>query len=323
MRWVVWAVVAAASLGGWLALATDGGDSWGRWSDHRRHTGEAIALQHHGLALYTQTYNEATRGLQLPCEMHEGLWGDTGVPYPPLGVALHWPFALLERHGVWAPPLAHKLLVWLFGFVGLVTAWLGARLLQGWRRWLFVALFGPLLVGVGFSGFYDVLFALAAVLAVTHGRRWAVVAWLLHFRGVVVLSLYDWRRAWGPLALIALNAVVAVVASLHLGVFTVTSRLHYSMPQSWWFPPATAALWWLVRKEGFGWPVLVTAVVMFTDRQRMFWHMLAWLPLVLGALRRGSSRTALGITAWAVVGAQAALDTVIPFNVLWLWLRAV
>ena len=69
--------------------------------------------------------------------------------------------------------------------------------------------------------------------------------------------------------------------------------------------------------------LVVTAVVMFTDRQRMFWHMLAWLPVVLEALRRGSRRTALGITAWAVVGAQAALDTVIPFNVLWLWLRAV
>lgn len=314
----LWVCIAACSLAVWLHVASDSGDLWGRWTDHRRHVGEAIAFQHHGFELYTQTYDDSTRGLTLPCPAHEHLWGATGVPYPPLGVLVHWPMAQVEAHGVLSPAVAHKVIVWLFGFAGLLTTWLGARLLNGWRRWLFVVMFGPLLVGVGFSGFYDTMYALAAVLAVTHGRRWAVLAYLLHFRGAVVLTLHSWRRAWGALVLTALNTVVAVVASQHLGVFKVTNRLH----GSWWFPALTALVCWIVRKEGLALPLAVTGALVFFDRQRAFWHMLLLLPVVLQALRTASTRTALLITAWAFMAAQRVLDAEVPFNVLWFWLRA-
>lgn len=321
MKWLAWSAIALVTLTLWMAVATPTGDLWDRWTDHLRHQGEAVALIKIGPALYQQTYSASTEHVQLPCPQHAGLWADTGVPYPPLGVLIHLPFALAERATWISPATSHRVIVWAFGFIGLLTTYLAARLLKGWRRWLFVAIFGPLLIGTGFSGFFDTTFALAAVLAATHGRGWAVVAYLLHFRGVVALAHHSWKRAWGSLTAIALNSIVAVVASMHLGVFAVSSRLHFSQPQSWWFPPVTAALWWFVRKEGFGWPVIITAVVMFTDRQRMFWHMLVFIPLVLDALRRGTTRTALMIIAWSFIAAQAAMDTFVPFNLIWLGLR--
>lgn len=317
-----WVAVAAVTLFAWLHFASDGGDLWGRWSDHRRHVGEAIAFQHVGFSLYTHTYDEATRGLTLPCEMHESLWADTGVPYPPLGVLLHWPMAQLELQGVFSPPTAHKVIVWCFGFVGIVTTWLGAQLLSSWRRWLFVLMFGPLLIGVGFSGFYDTLYALAAVLAVKHGRRWALLAYLLHFRGVVVLTLHSWRRAWWSTALIIANSAVAIVASRHLGVFKVTNRLYVMDPRNAWFPALTAIVCFVVRGERLALPLAMTGALLYVDRQRAFWHMLLLLPAVLEALRRASNRTALLICAWAYMAAQHVLDAERPFNVLWFWLRA-
>jgi hypothetical protein len=272
-------------------------------------------------ALYTQTYGASTSGLTLPCPTHAGLWPDTGVPYPPLGVFLHAPVAFLERAGLLSPALAHALLTWLFGVVGALATFLAARALHSWRRWLFVALFGPLLVGAGLSGFYDVTFVLAAVLAVTtRSTLAAVLAYLVHFRGIVGLTLADVRKPWA-VALIALNSVVAFVASQHLGVFETNSRLHFTRTVAWWFPAVTGLAWWFTRREGLSWTLLVTAGLMFTDRQPSFWHLLVLVPLVLRALKDGTTRTAIIVVLWTCVTAQAFLDTWVPFPVVWLTMR--
>lgn len=239
------------------------------------------------------------------------------MPYPPLGVLLHAPFALLER--VVAPPRVHALLTWLFGVLGALATFLAARALSSWRRWLFVALFGPLLVGAGLSGFYDVAFALAAVVAITtRSRLAAVLAYLLHFRGIVALTFDELRRPWS-LALIALNSVVAVIAAQHLGVFETHSPLHYTRAIAWWFPVTTALVWWLTRRDGL--TLLLTAGLMFTDRQPSFWHLLVLIPVVLRALKDGTTRHALLVSAWALITAQAFLDTYVPFPLVWLTLR--
>lgn len=320
------ALSAAASLALWLSIASPNGDPWSRWTDHLRHEGEAIALTHHGFALYAKSYDEATSGLTLPCADHAGLWGQTGVPYPPLGVLVHLPVALLERASVLAPATAHRLLTWLFGLAGLACAALGLHHLRGPRRIVFLVLFAPLLIGAGLSGFYDPLFVLAAMLAIVTGSRaLAALGYLLHFRGLVSVTFVSWRARSRDTLLaavaIALNTVLAVIAFTHLGVFELNSRLHWSRPAAWWFPPVTALVWWFVRKEAFGLPLLLTGAFMFVDRQVSFWHLLVLVPLAFSVLRTGTTRAAWLITLWMAVTAQAYLDSWIPFPVQWLTLR--
>lgn len=323
---IVLALSAAVSLPIWLSVARPNGDLWDRWTDHLRHEGEAIALVHHGLGLYAKTYDEATAGLALPCPDHAGLWGNTGVPYPPLGILVHWPVARLEQAGVLAPATAHRLLTWLFGIAALASVALGLHHLRGARRIIFLVLFGPLLIGAGISGFFDTLFVLAALLAIVTGSRaLATLGYLLHYRGLVSVTFVNWRERRGAMVLsaaaIALNTVLAVIAFSHLGVFELNSRLHYSRPAAWWFPPVTAIAWWLTRKEPFGLPLLMTAVLLFVDRQVSFWHLLLLVPLAFSVLRSGSTRTTWILLSWMAVTAQAYLDSWIPFPVHWLTLR--
>lgn len=322
LTWLV-AALAAASLPIWLAIASPNGDLWGQWTDHLRHEGEAIAFERWGLGISAHTYHEATAGLTLPCPDHAGLWGTTGVPYPPLGILIHWPIARLERAGVISPPTAHGILVWMFGVAGLAAAALGASMLSGWRRALFVVLFAPLLAGAGFSGFYDTLWVLAALFALKHdSRAAAVLAYLLHFRGLVALTFPNFRSgARGTLlalAAVGFNTASALVAASHLGLFEINSRLHYTRMVAWWFPAATGVVWCFVRREGFGVPLLVTAAILFVDRQASFWHLLLLVPLAVSIWRSGSSRSALLITGWLIVTAQAFLDTYTPFPMVWL-----
>lgn len=103
MRRLLLVALSAASLGVWLSVATSNGDAWNVWTDHLRHEGEAIALAAHGPRLFTLTYDEATQALTLPCREHYELWGKSGIPYPPLGVLVHWPIARLELAGVVSP----------------------------------------------------------------------------------------------------------------------------------------------------------------------------------------------------------------------------
>jgi hypothetical protein len=310
----------------WLSIASPNGDLRDQWTDHLRHGGEAMAFEQRGLSLYTLTYDEATAGVTLPCAAHAGLWGQTGIPYPPLGVLVHWPVARIERAGMLTPATGHRLLTWLFGVAGLACIALGLQHLRGARRIVFAALFGPLLLGAGLSGFYDTLFVLAALLAIVTGSRaLATLGYLLHFRGLVAVTFVSWRARSRATVLsaaaIVLNTVLAVIAFTHLGVFELNSRLHYSRPAAWWFQPVTAIVWWFVRKEPFGLPLLVTAVFMFVDRQVSFWHLLVLVPLAFSVLRDGSPRAAWLIIGWMAITAQAYLDSWMPFPVQWLTLR--
>lgn len=199
------------------------------------------------------------------------------------------------------------------------------------RKVLFLAIFGPLVIGTGFSGFYDTLFLLAALAAqslatTAAGGLAATVSFLLHYRGLVALSLVRWRaldrRAVALcLALVAVNLGFAAVSATHLGDFGLNNRLHFSHWYAWWFPIATAGVWWLTRAERFGPLLATTALLLFVDRQASFWHVLVVIPLAVEVLRRATARSLLVVLGWLVVSAQIFLGTWVPFPVIWLLAR--
>jgi len=325
-RWLIWGwAVGIGLFPVWLTVASPSGDLFGRWTDHLRHEGESVALISHGFNVYGMTYEGAVSGLALPCDDHIGLWPHTGIPYPPLGIAIHYPFALVER---WVSPrLVHGTLTWLFGLVGLQTALWVASQLFGIRRWFFLFVFGPLIVGTGLSGFYDTVwlfFAARAVLRASPGD--GVISFLTHFRGAATLSaVAGFKSLIGRLAactLLGLNFAILVVVSQHLGDFETNSRLHWSRPVAWWFPLATTLVVWLTRVEHRLWLYIVpSAILMFLDRQAAFWHLLVLVPPAIHSLRVASLKNTILVNLWVVATAQAFLDSLIPFPVYWLMLR--
>jgi hypothetical protein len=309
----------------WLIAATPSGDLFGRWSDHLRHQGESVALFSKGPKIYGMTYGAAVEGLILPCDEHLGLWPKTGIPYPPLAVALHYPFALAEQ--VIRPSLVHATLTWFFGLVGLLTVvWVTVQL-AGWRRWVFLLAFGPLIVGTGLSGFYDTVwlaFATRAVILASPSD--AAISFVTHFRGAVTLGLLAHAKSRFSRLILAVlvipNLCLLAFVSRHLGEFETNSRLHWSRPVAWWFPITTLAVVWLTRREKRLWALIVPcAVLFFLDRQSAFWHLLILVPPATDALRSASAQNALLVIGWATITAQAFLDSYIPFPIFWLMLR--
>lgn len=306
----------------WNSIASANGDLWNVWTDHLRHAGEALALVERGLKIYDETYGQATADVALPCAEHQGLWAASGIPYPPLGILSHWPVAVLERNGVLAPATAHRLQVWLLGLVGVLCVVLSAQALAGRRRWAFLLLTAPLILGTGFSGFFDTLFLLSALAALRWGSPGlAVLSWCLHFRGIVALGFRSWRQQWPWLIPAVMNAAIAMVAFQHLGEFHVSSPLHFSQLTSLWFPGSVALVWWLLRGEPTRVGFLLTALAIYGDRQNAFWHLLVLVPLLFATYQRGSTRAVLVTTGWCVLVAQVFLRSWVPFQFIWLTVR--
>lgn len=274
---------------------------------------------HRGPAIYAGTYDAATAGLRLPCPDHAGLWPNNGIPYPPLGVLAHLPFALAER--VLPPSFVHRLLTFSFGLVALASVFLAARALPRARRWVFVGLFGPLLIGVGLSGFFDVLWVAAALAAIERrSLGLAGCSFLLHFRGIGALAFHRPRWHW-VLVPVLLNVGVAWVAQQHLGEFGANSRVHFSHPASGWLPLTAVVAAYFLRRDGLAAPLLSVGALMYIDRQVAFWHLTVLVPLAFAALRRAPAHRAFVVLAWCAIVAQAYLDTWVPFPIYWLTQR--
>jgi len=228
---------------------------------------------------------------------------------------------MLER--VWPPPFVHRALTFSFGAVGLLTAVWVARQLSGWRRWLFGALFGPLLVGVGLCGFYDVVWvALALWATFRDSARLAALSFLVHFRGIAVLPVMLSKRLGVVAGLaVALHLALAAYISQHLGEFPLQSPLHWSRPIAWWFPPTTLVVIALTWRDRLAWSLSMPALLLFVDRQAAFWHLLVLAPVAARSLQVGTVRTVALVLGWCTVTSQAFIDSWVPFPIFWLTLR--
>jgi hypothetical protein len=325
----------------WLSGTSPLGDLFGHWTDQLRHQGEALALWGHGPGAYAQTYDEATRGVTLPCPEHAGLWGAVGIPYPPLALAWHLPLALLERSGVVAPALSHRLQTFLSLGAGLFAAGLAVRLsrrsraLSGYAAlWL-----GPLVVGAGACGFYDSVVVLCALVAMEAAERespsvwlWSGLAAALHVRGFLSPFLSPAPRSTRGLATFAALAlptvVVALVVLLATPPFPLDHRFHL-LKHGWLLVLLTtpvAVVAWRSGARAVLPPLVAATALMLVDRQTAWWHLLvpALVPLAAASKRAPeATRTAVvaATCAWVVVVSFLAMRSLVPAPVMWLVIR--
>ncbi len=234
-------------------LASQQGDLSNHYTDHLRHMGEAVALVKRGFQIYSLPYRQAIEGLRLPCPEHVGLWDDQPIPYPPLGILLHWPTAELESQGLVSPWLSHRLTV---------TLWLALACAACMAAWMLFAqqpktarvglwfIFVPLTIGIGANGFYDTAYILCAVLALLFVQRQKFASSLilfalsiaLHFRALVFAPMMGIiaRQLWirerrrvlrhfaMPILLLAPAAAAAWVVHKNAGAFYPHNPVHYS-----------------------------------------------------------------------------------------------
>src|SRR5262245_13285715 len=107
-RVILWAVVALLVGAGWMAFSAPRGAFRQSWTDQLRHQGEALALVEKGPRIYLGSYDQALEAVAPPCDEHVGLWGNLGIPYPPLALLLHWPLASAERAGLLSHDFSHR-----------------------------------------------------------------------------------------------------------------------------------------------------------------------------------------------------------------------
>jgi len=248
-------------------LHVDSGDASGGYTDHLRHMGEALILSSDGFAVYRQPYGERIRAQGLD-PIHLGLFPERTAPYPPLGILVHWPLAVMDRAAVITAPAAHRAMVWVWTLVALgacavVLRLVDDRLAQVWA----LALAVPLLVGMGINGFFDAGYLLCGAIACVAWKRSqhrAVVFWLclaaaLHFRAAVfaplgAAALWQVRRdrlAWMPLLLLVPSFAAAVAL---LGTFDT-------------IPPHNPVHWSHVKGALLGFSALTAAAVAWLVRE--------------------------------------------------------
>lgn len=302
-----------------LSIASPRGGYDGHYTDQLRHMASARALLARGFDVYTVPYGQVARTF-FPCPAHAGLFEDRTAPYPPLGLLLHAPLALLEAGGAVAPERAHRLqtLASLLAGLGAVTlAWALSRARADLAGVMLVAL--PLLLGVGANGFYDTFFltaGLGALLCLERGRPLAAVllsalAASLSFRALVFapLGLAAWcelRRRWprgawvvlGGMSFVLAPAVASAVAvAPSLGQIPAHNPLHVDhlllgKPRPWAFAAlAAAAVGLAARRRAWlaAGSALAAWVVTLSDRSYGYWHALPLLvPWLASGVERGT-----------------------------------
>ena len=325
------------------------------YTDHLRHMGEAVAFVNRGFAIYSSTYRESVRGLRLPCPEHADLWADQPIPYPPCGILLHWPVAVLESRGWIAPPLSHRLIVtgWLaLGCAACALAW---RLFERQPRaaqaglWL---VFIPLTIGIGANGFYDVAYIFCAVLGLIFVQRGRVAGALvlfalsisLHFRALVFAPMLAvavhqlWMRERGralwhfvvPILLLAPAAAAAWMVQKNAAAFYPHNPVHYSH-HSISFATLTVAgiggvlVFTFLSQHATSATLAASWALTVVDPLHGWWHaaVLTAPALVLASgTPRAPSPARLGWLAawgWAVLGGYCAFRH--PLSPYWQWVE--
>ncbi|XXF80086.1 hypothetical protein P2318_10145 [Myxococcaceae bacterium GXIMD 01537] len=222
-----------------------------RWyTDHLHHVHATWVMLHKGLAIYTQPFGEALKGVDYPHPMPSWLQMP-GMVYPPGVFAVFLPVTLVGRF----IPLSHHAFAVLCVLWTLVLAHLALaavlRAMEATRgageltlaviAWLY-------LVHMGMQGFYDGAWVgCGAMMVATLARRrpvstlrWFALAALLHFRAAVLVPLAaaalwevlrgrPWRQwPWRDLALVGV-AVALCLGSFAL-MYPVTSAFRGSQP---------------------------------------------------------------------------------------------
>lgn len=319
-------VVAAVTVTGWAALVTPLGDVSGHYTDHLRHMGEALAILQSGFEPYRLPYAEATAHLELPCPAHAGLWGDQVSLYPPLGLLLHAPVALLERGGFLSPLRAHQLmgLLWLLvGLAALAALWALTPRAPVTARVGLAVVGAPLLLGTGANGFFDVAFVLAAALALLAMQRgrWALATVLfaaagaLHFRAAVLLPfalLAAWRAAAArPRRFVVAALVCGALLAPSLYAAGLVARFAAAIPAhnpahfarhgpSFWVAVvacsvAAVAAWRVSRASSVAF--LLAGLLLALDPMHAWWHALI---ILLPVVSFGAARSRLDSREWAM-----------------------
>lgn len=326
----------------WNIASTPNGDLVNHWTDHLRHQGEACALFQKGIVIYELTYDEATRGVQLPCGAHEHLWGNIGIPYPPLALLVHAPLAWLEvRHAI-APATSHRTQVLFSVLAGLACLGVALRIAGGNKALLIYSLlwFGPLAIGTGACGFYDSMFALAALMAIetaVAGRStswiWCGLASALHVRGMLswMIAWSNWEKARALRPALLCLGVAFTVPTMALAVYLMQHSTQFPLDNrmnlvrhGWILALGTMCAALLSVRRGHSMlsvsMVLACALVLL-DRQTAWWHLLATSMVPFSALNhqptRGQLEQSTIAIAWVVCCSYLYFPSRIPAPFIW------
>lgn len=324
--WLVGLLAAVVAVTGWAALVTPLGEVSGHYTDHLRHMGEALAILQSGFEPYRLPYAEATAHLELPCPAHAGLWGDQVSLYPPLGLLLHAPVALLERGALLSPMRAHQLmgLLWLLvGLAAIAALWALMPRAPPPARVGLAVVGAPLLLGTGANGFFDVAFVLAAALALLAFQRgrWALATVLfaaagaLHFRAAVLLPfalLAAWSAARARPSRFGLASLVSgALLAPSLYAAALVARFAVAIPAhnpahfarhgpSFWVAvvacsAAALAAWRVSRASAAAF--LLAGLLLALDPMHAWWHALI---ILLPVVSLGAAGSRLGSRGWAI-----------------------
>lgn len=319
-------------------LNVDSGDASGGYTDHLRHMGESLILVNDGFAVYRQPYGERIRAQGLD-PIHLGLFPERTAPYPPLGILVHWPLAMVDRAGLVSSPTAHRAMVWLWTLVAFAACAVVVRLADERPSQVFaLALAVPLLVGMGINGFVDAGYVTCGALACLAWKRQqhrAVVWWLclaaaLHFRAAVFAPLGAvalWharsdRRAWPALLLLVPSVAAAVALTGTFDTIPAHNPVHHWNAALLGFAGLTAAavafLMFSARSPLLPLTVIAAFALTVMERSHGWWHAGTLLaPGLLLATTRPRWQTWGVLLAWTIGSSFFAYRH--PASVFWTW----
>jgi hypothetical protein len=296
-----------------------------RWyTDHLHNSHATWVFLHRGLAVYTEPFGEASRGIEYP---HlSGQWAQMPIAYPPGVFAV---FLVPSLLGKVLPLSTHAFSVLLMLYLlalahlALFAVWRaleplapGGRLLVGAFAWMF-------LLRLGWQGFYDsawIACGAMAVRALHDGKprtslRWLAAAGLLHFRAAVLLPVgiaalvaairgkpaRGWP--WKDLGAVAVAGAVAVTAFVLMVPLTGSVQAEHgsllTLPslRTAIVAAATvvaAALAWRWAGPIAAGTALVSGALALVDYEPFWWHgtILLFVPLVVGVWRAAAAPSA-------------------------------